>query len=266
MFASGFSWFRLIPAIDHDELLKSMGWDTHSLPQWGHEVANSTVYAHAWLATFALIAIAILGRMGLERAKSRQGIEKYFSSDRLSVLTGVEIFATGIRGMLKDLLDSKDIRTYFPLIAGLFAYLFFCNIQGIFPGFLPPTDNINTNVGMALTAFLIFNFVGLSRDASGYIKHLMGPVWWLVLLMFPVEVISLLIRPISLTVRLTANMFGDHQVFTIISNMVMDYWIPVPVGLLTLAILVSFIQAFVFSLLTAIYINLSLPHHEHDAH
>ncbi len=262
MLASGFSWFRLIPEVDRDTILEAYGLIEHSLVP-GRETANTAVHLHAWLAAIVLLVIAYFARQALDRARARQGIEQYFSDDRPSLLAGFEVFAEGIRSMMGDLLDSRDVRAFFPLIAGLFVYIVACNIQGIFPGFLPPTDNINTNVGMALTSFVVFNYVGFSRDASGYIKHLMGPVWWLVLLMFPVEVLSLIIRPISLTVRLTANMFGDHQVFVIVSEL-----IPVllPVGLLALAAVVSVVQAFVFSLLTVIYINLSLPHEEHEAH
>jgi len=203
--------------------------------------------------------------MSLSKATQRQGLEKYFASESLDARTAAEVYATGIQGMMKDLLDRKDIQTFFPYIAGLFAYILFCNLQGLFPGFLPPTDNINTNVGMALGSFLVFNYIGLSRDAVSYVKHLMGPVLFLAWFMLPVEVISLMIRPISLTIRLTANMFGDHQVFVLLSEQ-LPYG--VPTGLLALATMVSVIQAFVFSLLTVIYINLSLPHHDHgdEAH
>lgn len=262
MFASGFSWFRLIPAIDHDAALHALGIDEHSVAA-GHEVASSTVYAHAWLAALALVAFAVLARMGLEAVKRRQGIEKYFTTDRLTPLSFAEVFVGGIQGMMGDLLDRKDVRVFFPLIAGLFLYIFACNIQSIVPGFLPPTDHINTNVGMALTTTLTFLAVGLLRDPVGFVKHLAGPALFLAPLMFPIEVVSLMIRPISLTVRLTANMFGDHQVFSTISGIVP---LVVPSLLLTLACLVSVVQAFVFSLLTVIYINLSLPHHEHDDH
>jgi len=262
MIASGFSWFRLIPAIDHDTLLHSMGIAEHSLdPSTG--VANSAVYAHAWLTVAVLLLVAAWGRVLLNRAKARSGIEKYFADDRPTILSLVEVYALGIKSMMGDLLNKVDTRYYFPLIAALFAYIFVNNIQGILPGFLPATDNINTNVGMAIIVFLTFNAVGLYRDAGGYLKHLMGPVLPLAILLFPIEVISLFIRPISLTIRLTANMFGDHQVFTIMSDLVP---VILPVGLLSLAVLVSVIQAFVFSLLTIIYINLSLPHHEHEAH
>jgi F-type H+-transporting ATPase subunit a len=179
----------------------------------------------------------------------------------MTALTFAEVFVGGIRGMVGDLLDKKDLRLFFPLIAGLFCYILACNIQSIFPGFLPPTDNINTNVGMALIVFLTFNAVGLMRDAKGFIKHLAGPALFLVPLMLPLEIVSLFIRPLSLTVRLTANMFGDHQVFTVISGLVP---VILPAALLLLACIVSVVQAFVFSLLTVIYIHLSLPHHEHD--
>jgi F-type H+-transporting ATPase subunit a len=260
MFASGFSWFRLIPAVDKDEALHALGIENHMLVP-GAGIAETHVYLHAWLAVFVLLGFAVLARMGLERAKQRGGLARFYSDDKITPLTFAEVFVGGIRGMVGDLLDKKDLRLFFPLIAGLFCYIFACNIQSILPGFLPPTDNINTNVGMALIVFLTFNAIGLSRDAVGFIKHLAGPALFLVPLMLPLEIVSLFIRPLSLTVRLTANMFGDHQVFTVISGLVP---VILPAALLLLACIVSTVQAFVFSLLTVIYIHLSLPHHEHD--
>jgi len=259
MFAAGFSWFRLIPAVDHDTVLEQLGLMQHWME--GHQVAHTYTYIHAWLACFALLGLALVARMSLTKATGRQGLEKYFASDKLDARTAAEVYASGIQGMMDGLLDRKDMLIFFPYIAGLFGYIFLCNIQGILPGFLPPTDNINTNVGMAIGSFLIFNYVGLTRDARSYISHLAGPVLLLAPFMFPLEVISLMIRPISLTIRLTANLFGDHQVFVLLSEQI-PYGIPT--GLLALASMVSVIQAFVFSLLTVIYINLSLPHHDHD--
>jgi F-type H+-transporting ATPase subunit a len=201
--------------------------------------------------------------MALERARQRPGIEKYVPSEKVGVLSMAEVFVGGIQGLMSDLLDKADTRRFFPLIAGLFSYIFVCNIQSILPGFLPPTSNVNTNVGMAAITFLTFNAVGLSRDPAGYVKHLAGPILLLVPLLFPIELMSLFIRPLSLTVRLTANLFGDHQVFSVMSG-IMPIPIILPSALLLLAIVVSVVQAFVFSLLTVIYIHLSLPHHEHD--
>jgi F-type H+-transporting ATPase subunit a len=262
MFASGFSWFRLIPAVDKDTLFASLGLtENHAMA--GHEVANTTVHLHAWLAAFAVMTLAVLARMGLESAKRRQGMEQYVPSGRFDFVSAAEVFAQGIIGLMGDLLDKRDQRAFFPLIAGLFSYIFFCNIQSIIPGFLPPTDNINTNVGMAMVVFLTFWGVGLSRDAWGFIKHLAGPAALLAWFMLPLELVSLCIRPVSLTIRLTANLYGDHQVFTILSDMIP---VGIPSALLALAMMVSVVQAFVFSLLTVIYINLSLPHGDHDEH
>jgi F-type H+-transporting ATPase subunit a len=263
MFASGgFSWFRLIPGVDHNEPLVAAGL-TENLAHAGGEVPHTAAYLHAWLAVAFLIGFALLARLALVRAQSRPGIEKYFASESPSVLAIAEVIASGVKGMMGDLLGQKDVRTFFPLIAGLLTYIFCCNIQSIIPGFMAPTDAVATNVGMALVVFLTFNFVGLSRDFWGYLKHLAGPSLILAPFMFAVETLSLLIRPYSLTLRLAANMFGDHAVFTTVSGMIP---ILLPAALLGLAVVVSGMQAFVFSLLTVIYLNLSLPHHAHDDH
>jgi F-type H+-transporting ATPase subunit a len=267
MFASGFSWFRLIPDVDRDTLLERMGIDHHTLDAWfttQRGVPETHVYLHAWLAAAVLVGFAIAARVALERARRRQGIEKYFTSEGPGVLSFAEVFATGIKGMMGDLLGARDVRAFFPIIAGLFAYILACNLQSLLPGCLPPTDNVNTNAGMALLVFVMFNAVGLGRDPVGYVKHLAGPALFLIPLLFPIELISLLIRPVSLTIRLTANLFGDHQVFSIMSGL----FPPIGAALLVLALMVSVVQAYVFSLLSVIYINLSLPHeheHEHDA-
>lgn len=263
MIASGFSWFRLIPDIDKDVPIHELGIAEHSLgPQYG--VPEAHVYMHAWLTCVLLLAVAFVARGALDRVRRQRGIEQYFSDEKLTPLSAMEVFAGGIKGLMGDLLSKADVKAFFPLIAGLFAYIFINNIQGIFPGFLPPTDNINTNVGMALTSFVTFIVIGMWRDARNFVGHLLGPVWWLAWFMLPLEFVSMCIRPISLTIRLTANLFGDHQVFTIVSGLVP---LLLPVALLALAVLVSVMQAFVFSLLTTIYINLSLPHHhEHEAH
>jgi len=257
MIASGFSWMTLIPGVQDDTLM--------SIPTYWAEGQDgfNQVLLHAILACVLLIGLAILGRLGLESAKRKQGIERYFADDRLNMRTLSELFVSAIRSMMSDHLGSKDVKTYFPLIAGLFIYIFTCNIMGIFPGFLPPTDNINTNWGMAIIAFLVFNFVGLSRDPVNYIKHILGPVWWLIPLMLIVESVSLVARPITLGVRLTANMFGDHTVFSVMSDLVP---LVLPSALLALAIVVCTIQAFIFSILTTVYISLAVPHHEHHEH
>ena len=250
MIASGFSWFHLIPAVDHDRLLAPLGVHAHTY-----------VHLHAWLGCLVLVVLAVLGRIQLERVKARDGLTRWYADDKLTVRTFFELVVAGLRYFMDPLLDRSDVRTFLPLIGSLFLYIWFCNLQGLFPGLLPPTDYVNTNVGMAVVSFLVFLWVGLSRDAWGFIRHLWGPVFLLGFLLFPIEIISLVVRPTALVLRLTGNMFGDHLVFAIMSNLVPVF---VPVLFLALATLVSTIQAFVFSLLSVIYIHLSLPHHDHD--
>ena len=250
MFAAGFSWFQLVPGVGDDTLLAAAG-----ITKYTH------VHLHAWLACFAVIIFAVLARMGLEAAKKRQGLEKYYADEGFSARNIAEVFVDGLSGIMGDILTKADIKIFFPFIGSLFVYIFACNIMGIFPGFLPPTDNINTNVGMAVVVFLLFNVVGLKRDWKNYLQHIMGPVIYLAPCMIVVELISLVVRPIALTIRLTGNMFGDHTVFTIMSDLTVIF---IPCIFLMLAMLVSTIQAFVFSLLTTIYIGLSVPHHDHD--
>src|SRR5690606_35940315 len=199
---------HLIPAVDHDELLAPL---VHS---------HTYVHVLAWFACFVCIAFALAARSGLERSRSRAGIERYFADERLTIRNFAELVVSGVRGFMSDVLEPADVRTFFPLVGGIFVYLLVCNFMGLIPGLLPPTDYINTTFGIAAVVFLVFNFVGLKRDAVGYIKHLWGPVPLLGFLLFPIEVISLLFRPFSLTLRITGNMFGDHTVFSIASSLV----------------------------------------------
>jgi F-type H+-transporting ATPase subunit a len=218
------------------------------------------------------LAGAILARMGLERAKRRNGIEKYFADDKLSIRNGAEIFVSGIKGMMSDLLEPKDVRFFLVAIGGMFIYILVSNLSGLIPGFLPPTDKMTHNAAIALTSFGLFMVVGLGRDPIGFIKHLMGPVALLVPLIFAIEALGLVLRLVTLSFRLSGNMFGDYAVFGVMSEIMVGihpffgWLIPVPALFLGLGLVVSFIQAFVFSLLSTIYIGLSVPHHDHDDH
>ena len=115
---------------------------------------------------------------------------------------------------------------------------------------------------MAIVVFLTFNIAGLWVNGLNYVKHLMGPVLLLAPLMLPIELIGLLVRPVSLSIRLAGNIFGDHTVFNIMSDLVPG-WVPLPTVFLALGMFVAVIQAFVFTLLTTAYIGLSVAHEEH---
>jgi len=251
MTAAGFTWFHALGPIDHDTAFAGIGIEHHNY-----------VIAHALMIAGFLVLLSFGARGQLAAAKARPGLEAYYADEHLSLRNIFELLIEGIRFFMDDLLDKADVRRFLPVIGSLFLYIWSCNIIGIIPGFLPPTEYVNSNVGMAVISFGIFMWVGLSRDAVGFVKHLMGPVLPLAILLFPVECLSLVVRPVALVLRLTGNMFGDHTVFNVMSGLVP---LGVPVIFLGLATLVSTIQAFVFSLLSVIYIFLSLPHHDdHD--
>lgn len=255
MFAAGFSWMHLSELLGHNRLFEMLGLDV--TPEAG------VLFGHACLVSLFLIAVGIVGRLGIERARSKQGLERYFAEGRLSVRTAFEIYGDGVKNVMGDMLDDDDVRIFFPFIATMFLYLFFNNLLGVFPGFLPPTDNINTTFGMALLVFVMFNAVGLGRDPVAYIKHLAGPMLAVAPFLFIIEVVSLVFRPVTLSLRITGNLFGDHTAFAVISDLVP---MGAPALMLALATFVSFVQAFIFTLLSAVYIALSVPHTEHGEH
>lgn len=163
---------------------------------------------------------------------------------------------------LGDSAMGKENRKYLPFIASLFIYLFFSNIIGLIPGFVMPTDQMHFNLGIALVVFGLYNYWTVRAiGISGLVKHLWGPVFVLGFLLFPIELISHIVRPISLSIRLYGNMAGDHTVLGVFTKLTEG----TPLFFLTVALyvlgtIVSFIQAFVFSLLAMIYIRLGVSH------
>ncbi len=152
---------------------------------------------------------------------------------------------------------------YLPLIGTLFILIFMSNLWGVIPGMMPPTDTLNTNAAMAVTVFVAYNYYGFKAHGIKYIKHFMGPIWWLAPIMLVVELISNFVRPVSLSLRLFANMLGDHTALGIFSHLLP---VIVPIFFMILGIFVSFIQALVFSILSAIYIALAVAHEEEEKH
>jgi F-type H+-transporting ATPase subunit a len=146
---------------------------------------------------------------------------------------------------------------YVTLLAAFFVFILASNLIGLVPGFLPPTSNFNTTLGLGLISFVAYNAYGLREQGVGHLKHLLGPVWWLAFIMLPVELFSQGFRPISLGIRLFANMFADHEVVSIFTSMTK---LLVPVLFYVLGAFVAVVQAFVFTMLSAIYISLSVSH------
>lgn len=155
----------------------------------------------------------------------------------------------------------EKAKKYFPLLATSFFFILFANLLGLLPGFLAPTGNFNTPVACGLVIFIMYNYYGFKEQGIGYLKHFAGPVIYIAPLMIIIEIVSHLVRPVSLSLRLFWNMTGDHLVLGIFTDLT---HLLLPAVFIALGIFVSFLQAFIFTILSAIYIALSVSHeHEH---
>lgn len=248
---SEWSWFHLLPGVADGSLLPFVSEEgahfVHTVPA-------------AWLACLFLCGAALLARGGLNRAREKGGTLQYVPATNLKARNVFELVCGNLLDLFADVLGSRAAaERYFPLFGGIFFYILICNLLGLLPGFLPPTASISTNWGMALVVFAVFNIEGLRANGIGYIKHLGGPILWLAPLMFVLETVGLLFRPFTLSVRLMGNMNGDHMVLSIFSDLVPLF---VPAIFLALGTFVCLVQAFVFTLLSVVYVSQAIAHEE----
>ena len=175
----------------------------------------------------------------------------------------METFVGGIVSMGADTMGEKNARTYMPLIASLALVIFFSNMLGVIPGFESPTSNINFTLSLALIVFVYYNYLGIKKNGFvTYFKHFMGPMPVLAPLMFPIEIISHLSRIVSLSFRLFGSIRGDDM-FLMVLLMLVPWLLPLPGFFLLTAF--GFLQAFIFSILTYVYIagSVMMEHEEH---
>lgn len=225
-----------------------------NIPVIGHLFPNHLIMSVIIAAI--LVVLTLIARAQLNR--SRKAADAGLIPDsRLTFKNFFEIIAENLYSMTESVMGHHDAKKYFPVIGTLFVFIFTSNIVGLIPGFLPPTDNLNVTLALGIVVFLYFNYLGFKEHGIGYLKHFVGPVWWLFFLMIPIEIISTLIRPVSLALRLRGNISGDHMVLAIFSEKTP---VLVPAIFYGLGVFVSFVQAFVFCLLTMVYISLSTAH------
>ena len=168
-----------------------------------------------------------------------------------------EVIVSGIEEFMVET-AGEEARWLFPLAATLFLYIFIGNLIGIIPGFLPPTANLNTTGSCALVVEVFTHIIGIKYHGVGYIKHFMGPVWWMAPLIFIIEIIGHLARILSLSFRLFGNMMGHEIVLAILFGLAGAFFAPLPI--MALGIFVAFVQGFVFFLLSVIYFSGAMEH------
>lgn len=214
--------------------------------------------------TFAIMGLLFVVVGTFYRAQVTT-IKNYVVPDKGITFRNVfEALGQFVYNLARNIMGEEEAKKYFTVIMLLFTFVFTNNLIGLIPGFLPPTDNFNTTLALGIFVFLYYNFQGIrAQGLIGHIKHFMGPVWYLAILIFPIELISHTVRPLSLGLRLKGNMEGDHLVLSIFSGLV-PYIVPIP--FYVIGLFVCFMQAFVFTLLTMVYISLATAHHDHDEH
>jgi len=178
----------------------------------------------------------------------------------------LEVGVLAVRSMLEDIVGPHGLQ-FFPVVMTFAVLILISNLMGLFPLFISPTSATSVTFALGISSFLYYNAIGIKENGLfGHLKHFAGPIWWIAPLIFPIELISNLIRPFSLGIRLFGNMFADEKVMDTVSHLApgKTYWL-VPVVLMPLSVFVAFIQTFVFILLSQLYLS-EVSHAPHDSH
>ncbi len=178
----------------------------------------------------------------------------------------LELSVLAIRNMLQDIIGPHGLK-YFPVVMTFAVLILVSNLMGLFPLFMSPTAATSVTFALGLSSFLYYNYIGISENGLfAHLKHLAGPIWWIAPLIFPIELISNLIRPFSLGIRLFGNLFADEKVLETVANLAPPWsQFLVPLPLMALSVFVAVVQTFVFVLLSQLYLS-EVSHAPHDSH
>jgi F-type H+-transporting ATPase subunit a len=240
------------PSLEHPTWLHFL-YAKHILPAWLPEMVPVT-----WLIIVILCLTAILASRKL-KVRNPGRFQMFLEF----VVSSLDNFVKGIVG--------DEAKTLTPIIGTFFIYILTLNLFGLVPGFKSPTADTNTTVALALTAFVIVQYYAISRQGLfGYLKHFWGDPWWLGPLMFPLHIIGELARPLSLSIRLFGNIFGEETVIAvfvlIVTTVLGKFLVPIQFPMMLFAIFGGFVQALVFSMLVSIYIAVGIAGHEEHGH
>jgi len=179
----------------------------------------------------------------------------------------LEVSVLAVRSMIEDIIGPHGLK-YFPVVMTFAVLILVSNLMGLFPLFMSPTSATSVTFALGLASFLYYNYIGIAENGlPGHLKHFAGPIWWIAPLIFPIELISNLIRPFSLGIRLFGNLFADEKVLETLSGLAPPATWFAPILLMPLSAFVALIQTFVFILLSQLYLSeVSHAPHAHGAH
>ena len=184
----------------------------------------------------------------------------------------LELGVLAVRDMIADIIGPQGAK-YFPVVMTFAVLILISNLMGFFPLFMSPTAATSVTFALGISSFLYYNYIGISENGIlAHLKHFAGPIWWIAPLIFTIELISNLIRPFTLGVRLFANMFADEKVLNTITHLAPPWTMfAVPnvlllVLIMPLSLFVCLVQTFVFILLSQLYLSevSHVPHDEHE--
>ena len=225
--------------------MKLLTWSDLFLP---HEIYH---VFYALLSGAVFLAAVFLGKRALvinERAYVPEGV--------FNIKAFFELFVEQL-AQLSDSIVGKKGRPMLPLFCFFFFFIWIQNLLGLIPGFLPPTQNLNSTLALGALSFLAYNFYGFKEHGLAYLKQFAGPVLFLAPLFIFIEVLSHVFRSVSLGFRLFGNMMGDHIVIGIFLDMAPFF---IPVIFYFLGLFVCTLQAFVFTILSMVYVSLAISH------
>ena len=208
----------------------------------------------------SLVVAAILVIFALVARNKKETVPRGFQNFAEQVVESLNYFTVGIIG--------PGGERYTPLVGTVFLYILLSNLIGILPGFHSPTANISLTLALGVIVFLYVQYEGIrSNGPVNYIKHFMGPMPIMAPLMFPVELISEIVKPFTLAVRLFGNIFGEDVILMVLAGLGVELLhipgLPLHFPVLFLSAITAVVQAMVFSMLTCIYLSL-VTHHSHE--
>lgn len=210
------------------------------------------------MSVFVMVVLGILAVLSTRR------LETIPSSRKQNL---IELIVSSLNNFVIGIIGPKG-RKYTPFIGSLFIYILAMNLLGLVPGFKSPTSSLSVTISLALVVFVVYNIAGiLEVGLVPYLKHLMGEPIWLAPLMLPIHLIGELTRPLSLSIRLFGNIFGEETVIAMLAGMslvIIPRFLAIPYQfpMMLFGIFTAFVQALVFSMLTTIYISVAIAGHE----
>jgi len=239
------------------------GW--FGITQINEDMYNAHGLLHVIIMFFVLILVILIATFVGGKYRKMLAEDDIEPKPGASIPNFIEAIVGAVLSMSREVIGRDDVKQYLPLLGSLTFVILFNNLLGLIPGFYVATDNWNTTLAMAIVVFLMYNYYGMKTHGVGkYLAHFMGPLegklrFIMAPIMVPIELISHIARPLSLSLRLLGNMFGDHKVFGVFMGLsALPLFYPLP--FLALGLLVAIVQTLVFVLLSMVYISLATAH------